>query len=253
VPTSPPTEVRDVSGRNLMGNLTTSTTGAVSWNDAQQGMTMPSISGGSRAVSEKASGDLLSLLTDEFSLEFWMRSPINERSQKLLIAGFGDWAPGSPFPVCNATETTNDGGWRLYSTLGGGIQFTGVFSVGGIPTCVTTVVSITTIAPRHLVARGRNGRVSIRTHGSVDTISSISPVFTPSLWGRYSAPLTLANPHVENAWVGSLFMVAMYDRYLSDAEVAEKRDQGLPNSVPKAAVNAVNSGEDEEATLVEAV
>ena len=59
VPTSPPSEIRDVSGRYLMGNLTASTSGAVVWSDTRQGMSIPIASGGVRAVTNESSERLL--------------------------------------------------------------------------------------------------------------------------------------------------------------------------------------------------
>lgn len=57
-------------------------------------------------------------------------------------------------------------------------------------------------------------------------------MFSPSLWARHAAPLTIANPHATTGWTGTMYMVAMYDRYLSDAEIAANQDFGPPNSLP---------------------
>mgnify|MGYP001594127019 CR=1 FL=1 len=237
--TTAPTHVRDLSGRYLMGNLTTSTTGAVTWSAARQGMTIPSIAGGSRATSQLTSAGVLPLLTNEFSLEFFFSSPLNPVSQNLLIAGFGDWPPGTPFPSCDAANMVSEGGWRLFSSLGTNIQFFGVLSIDGTPTCVNAAVSIAANTLRHLVVRVQPDYISMVSHGSVDISTIPGLVFAPSLWARHSAPLTIATPHVSNGWTGVIYMVALYNRYLSTTEIAANRVLGPPNSLPFANVTAL--------------
>jgi hypothetical protein len=249
VPTSPPSEVRDVSGRYLMGNLTASTTGAVSWSATRQGMTIPSIGGGVRATSVQSSAAVLPLLTNEFSLEFFLRSPDNPVISNLLIAGFGDWVPGAPFEPCNSNEASSDGGWRLFQRFGDLLTFAGVFSSNGVPTCFAGSISLAVDTVHHLVVRARPGVMALVSDDSFTTISADDPTFDPEIWGRNTAPLTLALPHVATGWTGSLYMVAMYDRYLSDDEIAANRVLGPPNSVPYGA-GAVEVDEDVSVPLV---
>jgi hypothetical protein len=252
VPTSPPTQVRDVSGRYLMGNLSTSPTGAVTWDAARQGMTVPSTSGGSRAVSQLTSENALSALTNEFSLEFFFSTPFNSLSEDLLIAGFGDWAPGSPLGRCNASDTTSEGGWRLVASVDNVVEFFTVLSVSGTPTCGSVAPTVVVDSLRHLVVRIRGNVLTAVSHGNTVTNTAPGLSFDPAIWARHFAPLTLASPHVDRAWVGSLYMVAMYDRYLSNAEIAANLALGPPNSFPYGG-GTLEVDEDVSAALVDAV
>jgi hypothetical protein len=249
VPTSPPTQVRDVSGRNLMGNLTTSTTGAVSWSADRQGVSVPSIGGGARATSQLTSSSLFPLLSTEFSIELFLSNPENPLSQNLLIAGFGDWPPGAPFAPCDATNTVSEGGWRVSSDHVGVIDVDVVLLSGGVPRCVSASLAISRDELRHFVVRVRSGVLSVVSHGGFATIAGPNPMFSPSLWARHPAPLTIASPHATTGWTGTVYMVAMYDRYLSDEEIAANRVLGPPNSVPYGA-GAVEVDEDVSVALV---
>lgn len=242
-----PTEARDITGRYLMGNLTTSPT-TVSWSASRQGMSIPSVSGGVRAESQVSSAALLSHLSSEFSLEFFFSSPNNQLPQNVLLTGFGSWAAGAPFSQCDAANVVSEGGWRLSSTLGANLVFDGVFLVSGNPTCLSLSVSITTNTLRHFVVRGRDGLLSVVAHGSTATISDSNVVFSPSLWARHPAPLTIANPHPTSGWTGTMYMAAMYDRYFENAEITSNRDFGPPNSLP-VTTPSLSIPEDETVTL----
>jgi hypothetical protein len=247
---SPPSEIRDVSGRNLMGNLTASTTGAVTWSETRQGMAIPSVAGGARASSRLTSAELLPLLSSEFSIEFFFSSPDNNLSQNLFIAGFGDWPAGEPFARCNATNTVSEGGWRLSSQLGRIIEIDVVMVVDGAPACVKGTTAFA-YPLRHLVVRVRDGVLSIIAHGGGSAVLDSTMVFSQALWARHAAPLTIANPHVTTGWTGTMYMIAMYDRFLSNAELTANRVFGPPNSFPYGA-GAVLADEDTPATLVAA-
>jgi len=231
VPTSPPSEVRDASGRYLMGNLTASTTGAVAWSVERQGFDVPNVGGGARAISQSSSEALISRLTNEFSIELFLSTPLIERSGSRLIAGFGHWAPGEPLKACNATHMTS-GGWRLTAGLGDAIDFQAVLLSHGELRCVYGTIVISTDDLRHLVIRVRDGLLSIVSHGSFTTVSGPEPMLSPSAWARNPAPLQIATPQAVDGWTGSLYMIAMYDRFLSNEEIAANRGFGPPNSVP---------------------
>lgn len=232
----------DVSGRGLLGNLTT--TNFVSWSSSRQGISVPSSSGGARAQSQRTSSSLLSQLSSEFTLEFFFLSPINPLSKNLLIAGFGEWPSGSEYQPCDFEST----GWRLSSYIASAIDFDAVLSVGGTPTCVARSISIAANTLRHLVVRAHDGTLSIVSQEN--TVAAVGPtlVFSPSLWARHPAPLTIANPHTTTGWTGSLFMVAMYDRYLSDTEISSNYATGPPNSFPTP-TPTLSIPEDETTTL----
>lgn len=249
-PTSLPTLARDYSGKFLMGNLTTSTSGSITWNTTRQGFRVPSISGSTRAVSQLTSSAVLPQLTTEFSIEFFISSPVNPVSQSLLIAGFGDWPPGSPFADCDASNTLTEGGWRLYSTLGNGIRFSTVVSYNGDPLCTMGLaLPITVNSLTHIVARGRNGWIDLRERTTTSYFNPSGTSFDPRHWARHHAPLTLASPHATNGWTGSIFMVAMHDRYLSNTEVAANRDFGPPNSLSITLTSSIPITEDTTTTL----
>jgi hypothetical protein len=246
---TPPSEVRDASGRYLMGNLTTSTTGAVSWSVARQGMSTPSGGGGARAVTQLSSEALLPLLTDEFTLEFFFSSPINPLSQRLLIAGFSNLSPGSALGSCDPSNVDIEGGWRLISFLNTVVQFVAVLTVDGVPTCVSATIGSVADTTRHLVARVRSGELSLRSHGSFTTITEVNPMFSSSVWAPRISPLSIATPHPDAGWRGVLYMVAMYDRFLSDEEIDANQALGPPNSLPWAPSAALALDEDTATTL----
>jgi hypothetical protein len=241
----PPAFVRDVSGNNLIGNLTTSTTGAVAWNAARQGMLAPNSSApGFRAVSQQTSAGVLSRLGSEFTIEIFFTNTLNGEYipawQNLHIASFGDIVPGQPFAACNETDVVHSGGWQFFSRWGNGVSFSGVLRVNGIPTCVTLSHLVPPDVMHHLVIRMKNGTLSMDANNVIaryTTQYAFPPVppdtiaFLPSLWARNPAPLVVANPHETKGWRGTMHMIAMYDRFLPDDEVTANRNRGLPNSL----------------------
>lgn len=226
-----PTNARDITGRYLMGNLTTSPT-AVSWSASQQGMRIPSPAGGVRAESLETSAALLSHLSTDFSLEFFLNSPPNDVGTNFLIAGFGDWPAGAPFSPCDPTNTVSEGGWRLYSSFGITLTFDGVFFFDDVAICRSLSLTIAANTLRHFVIRVQTGVVSVVSHEASTSFPYDEIRFSPTLWNRNPAPLTIANPHPTSGWTGTMHMIAMYDRFLSNAEIAANRDFGPPNSLP---------------------
>jgi hypothetical protein len=235
-----------------MGNLSTSTSGAVLWNPVRQGMEVPNVGGPARAVSQFTTNGLLAQLSTEFSIEIFLSSRSNPLISRLLIAGFGDWPAGAPFAPCDSSNSVSEGGWRLSSGLGNVIFFEVVMLANGAPVCMSIPFSITPNTLKHLVFRARGGVVSVVSHGGVTQIVSGNPTFSPLLWARHYAPLTIASPHVTTGWTGSMYMIAMYDRYLSNEEIAANRAFGPPNSFPYG-TGAVLVDEDTPVTLVSAV
>lgn len=247
-----PTSARDYTGRGLLGNLTTSST-SVAWDATQQGLRVPGPSGSTRAVSQQTSASLLSRLSSEYSIEFFVLSTVHppEAGQD-IIAGFGDWQPGSSAPLCDA-NTPSDGGWRLVSAYGDSQCDTLRAQVSGYlhgePACFQLSFANCPLGLRHLVLRARDGEISIATHGGVSASVDAGISFAPSLWARRPTPLSIAVPNPGSGWVGSIYSIAFYDRYLSDAEVAQNLIYGPPNSLPVASVSALSLTEDLTATL----
>lgn len=248
VPTSPPAYVPDRLNLNLMGNLTTSTTGAVSWSTLRQGMSIQSAFGGVRAESQASSAGLLDRISSDFTIELFLLSPGNPLAQSLLIAGFGDWPPGTPYAPCDASNTLTEGGWRLASVFGSSLQFEVVISIDGIPTCRTLTIANTANVIRHLVIRANVqegvGVVSMVSHSNSVAASNANYRFEVANWTRHAAPLTIASPHPSAGWAGTVYMIGMFDRYLSDAEIAANLNYGPPNSVPACAASALTVLED---------
>jgi hypothetical protein len=139
----------------------------------------------------------------------------------------------------------------MWSYLGGVINFGATLMVDDVPACVTTSLAITPNTLRHFVARFHSGELSVVSHGNDAFNGANDPTFSASLWANHSAPLTLANPHEATGWTGTIYMVAMYNRYLSNGEIAANRGFGPPNSFPYGA-GAVEADEDTPATLVSA-
>lgn len=249
VPTSPPSFVPDRLGLNLMGNLTTSTTGAVAWSADRQGILVPSRFGGVRGESDLTSSELLASLSSEVSIELFFANPENPLSQNLLIAGFGNWPPGSPYAECDASNPGSHGGWRLSLRVGTNLEFEAIVLRDGVPTCWSLTLSITANALRHFVFRVKSGVFSLISHsGSATTIlNDIS--FSGATWLRSPAPLTLASPHATTGWIGGIYMIAMYDRFLSTDEIQDNYAFGPPNSLPTCAASALAVLEDGTSTL----
>lgn len=236
--------VVDSTGKNLLGNLTTGSIGTGIRHSAD-----PTTSGVSiRAQSQQLSGDLLAQLSSDFTLEFFFNSPGNQGSTFLRIAGFGDWPPGVPFARCSPNDTTVFGGWHLYSGLASAIIFEGVVLSNGLPYCTSVGVSIQVLTLRHLVARSRNGVVQIYSQGASQSDPNVQE-FDPSLWARHPAPLTIASPHADVGWTGTMYMVAMYDRFLSTTEIIANQGFGPPNSFPEVSTTAATVLEDSSVDL----
>ena len=256
--TSHPPQARDFSGRYLMGNLTTSAT-AVSWNATRQGMQVPQAGGGDRAFSPLTSANITPLLQNEFTLEFFISSgPLPTLpAQNLLIAGFGDWPSGSAFPTCDVSNTVSEGGWRLYSVYGDGtrvsIRFTAVVLRFGVPTCALLLFQILPNNLVHIVVRAKNGEMDMTSYAVLGGQNSYSfldeTTFDPSLWARHHAPLYVATPHSSGAWTGTVYMIAMFDRYISDVEITNNDVFGPPNSHAYGTVSALATPESEPITL----
>lgn len=243
-----PTSARDYTGLGLLGNLTTSTT-TISWSAVRAGFSVPSGNGGDRAVSQKHTTDLLQQLDDEFSIELFASTPMNSGGD-VLIAGFGDWSPGARFPACDSSSSsTVEGGWRVYSTLGTGFVFQVVTAVNGNPSCFEIGVGAVPNSVRHVVLRGGVGTTNVISHGTFDDASDPSISFSPGLWSRNVAHLTFAVPQRQEGWTGSIYMFAVYNRYLSNAEVTKNQNLGPPNSLAVAATTALTITEDVTATL----
>lgn len=243
-----PTSARDYTGLGLLGNLTTSTS-AIVWSADRAGFTVPASSGGSRVTSMQSSNDVLSRLTTEVSVEFFISAPTNPSLQYLFIAGFGEWPPGSPFPVCTSDQSTTEGGWRLFQADGDGIAVQLVVSNNGAPTCVHLGFVNVANSLRHVVFRGRPGEISLVSHGTIDRIPNPAISFNASHWARNPSHLTFALPQPMEGWIGTIFMTAIHNRYLSDAEVAQNRIYGPPNSLPVASAAASPIATTEDVTM----
>lgn len=245
-----PTTARDYTGLGLLGNLTTSTS-AIAWTADRAGFTIPSDGGGSRATSQLSTASLIQSLTDEFSIEMFLLNPSNQSPNNVLVAGFGDWPPGSAFPQCDSGASTVEGGWRLYAPFGSGMRFQAVMQVDSSPSCLEVTFPTSPSVLRHAVLRANGEELSAVSHGGISVASDTGVHFNPSLWSRHAAHLTFAVPHPSEAWKGSIFMWAIYNRYLSTAEVAQNRIYGPPNSLPvaTAAATPLALTEDVTATL----
>ena len=242
-----PTTARDYTGLGLLGNLTTSTS-AIAWNADRAGFTMPfGEGGGSRAVSQRTVAALTQHLNDEVSIEFFISNPTN-LGGNVVIAGFGDWPPGSPFPTCDSRASTVEGGWRMYSALGNSIRIQVLLTVDGVVGCFEVSFVATNNVLRHCVIRVRNGEVSFVSHNGIDIVTDSGIALDPALWKGH---LTFAVPQPTEGWMGSIFMTAIYNRYFSTAEVAQNRNYGPPNSLPvaSAASSPLATTEDVTTTL----
>lgn len=250
--------VPDLTGNNLMGNLTTTLAPLVAIvyhstdSDGGNEVIIRQSIVGNRAQSQRTSEALLSSLTSEFTLEFFFSSPVNNAAKRIRIAGFGDWPSGSEFSFCDETNVNTFGGWQLYSSVApSGIVFQGVL-VDTIndnqPYCFTIGVTISANTMRHLVVRARDGLIQMISHGNTQSDPSVKS-FSADLWARHPAPLTIGSPHVDTGWTGTMYMAAMYDRFLSATEIENHRIYGPPNSFPVASAMATTVLEDSLVSL----
>lgn len=229
-----PTSARDYTGLGLLGNLTTSTT-TISWNASRAGFNVPSASGGFRAVSQRTTAELLEKFDDEFSIEMFFTSPNNPTRNNWMIAGFGEWTPGAPFPTCDSSTPSPEGGWRTFASPGVGIRVQLVVSISTItPTCLELGFGNTPFILRHATFRGRPQLVDLLSQGDSDIAPDPTIGFNPTFWTRTPAHLTFAIPHPTDGWTGSIYMFAVYNRYLSTAEINANYIYGPPNSLPVA-------------------
>lgn len=238
-----PTTARDYTGLGYLGNLTTSTS-TITWQADRAGFAIPSRHGGFRAVSQQSTLGLLQHIQSEFTIEFFLKSPSNPGSS-VLVAGFGEWAPGAAFPVCDPSETaTAEGGWRLYSAPGNVMNFQVLMSVNGVPDCFEAGFVNVPDTLRHCVIRSRNNELSVVSHGAIGAVEDPSVSFNRELWMRHETHLTYAVPQPSNGWKGTMYMTAIYDRYLTSTEIEAKQNLGPPNSLPVASVSSLPVDED---------
>lgn len=227
-----------------MGNLTTSTT-TISWSQSRAGFSVPSASGSTRAVSQQSVDALAQHLSDEVSIEFFISNPTNPGGE-VIIAGFGNWAPGTAFPRCDNEESTVEGGWRMYSALGNSVRIQVLLTVNGVPGCFEESFVAMNNVLRHCVLRVRSGEVSLVSHGGIDVTNAPGIELDATLWKRH---LTFATPQPNEGWLGSVFMFAVFDRYMSTEEVAANREFGPPNSLAVATTSSLAVTEDVAVSL----
>lgn len=243
-----PEEARDYTGLNLLGSVTASKT-SIRWNASRAGFEVPSTNGGERMVSTATSESLVSHLNDTFSIEFYFTQTRLNSGGEVFIAGFGDWPSGSNVPACDPDDTLLSGGWHLVASPGDTIRFRAIMSVSGQPTCLEQSFVTTVGQLWHAVVRGRPGEISFRARGVSGASSDDAISFDPNIWRRHSAPLFFARPGASNAWLGSMYMFAIYDRFLSSNEVDLNFQRGPPNSLPVATLVALAVNEDVTSSL----
>lgn len=244
-----PTHARDYTGRYLLGNLTTSTS-TITWNRDRAGFTVPSDFGGQRVVSERNSSDLVRQLSSSaFTIEFFMSNTVNTRKD-IIVFGFGNWLPGRSFPACDSDgQDTDEGGWRMASFLGESLAFQTVMMVNDPvpqPGCFELSFATLSNTLRHgVLGYSDPGLLRVKTHSSSDVIYYPDLLsFSPELWLRNPTHLTFAPPHPHLGWKGTIFMIAIFDRFLPDDEVALNRALGPPNSLATTETTSIETVED---------
>lgn len=239
-----PLFARDYTGLGLLGNLTIPPSASTEWYADRTGFRIPYSFGGVRAVSEKTTSELLTHLTDEFTIELIIQSPTNPGGNK-RIAGFGNWPPGTPFSICDApldgSSPRGGGGWQLFSAPGNSVRFHVITSLSGNPSCVELGIVIPTGIPWHVSVRAqRGGALEMYTRHAIDVTSDA--VFNSAFWELQ--PLTFAPSQPDGGWVGTVNLFAMYNRYLNDTELDLNDSAGLPNALPVTATSALAVTED---------
>jgi len=253
---SPPAFVPDFTGRGLLGNLTTATNGAIQWDPARQGFSVSGVAGGDRAVSQLTSAAVLPHLQDEFSIELFLSTPPYPLGDPVPIAGFGMGTSGLSCTNAAETKTVSPGGWQVTASVDGGLVFTVILERVGVPYCHGVGLVVDPDTPwHHLVVGIRNappgtpGIIDIRSHLASTAVFPSGISLNSSHWDAPAGSLVVGEPRTPRTWTGSLYWIAMYNRYLSDTEVATKRLQGPPNSFPYG-VGGVTATEDAPLVLV---
>jgi hypothetical protein len=264
--TTPPSKIRDISGRGLLGDLTSATNGDVNWDPARQGATFPSPYGGVRMVSERNTSDLLDAAGAVFTMEFWLRSPLNGKLcqlsssavyQEKWIAGFGDATAGGAFQPCGESSPS-EGGWRLFSRCDDSVtnqvtlhfSFVHIHPFWMVPVCKFFWVPVVANAVSYIYIRSNGVAANGFSYG-IAGASADGPL-SATVWRRSDPKyLTVATSHNSGGWTGHVHMIAMHNRYLSNAEVNANYAIGPPNSFPRAATAALATSEDTAAALID--
>lgn len=242
-----PASVQDLSRNGYLGNLSTSLVPStlVRYGESNTPIVM------NRAESQLTTEALLPHIGSTFTLEFWLKNPNNGAAQPVRIAGFGNWPSGVAFAYCDP-NTTNVGSWQLISHLGPNIVFEMVALVDGVPTCRSVTVAQQSNVLLNVVIRARYGEmqmVAINPSDGLNSQSDSDPPITvaSSLWPP--AQLTIASPHPGVGWSGTMYMVAMLDRYISAPDIVSNHALGPPNSFPVASAMATTVLEDSSVEL----
>lgn len=122
-------------------------------------------------------------------------------------------------------------------------------ALNGVPTCQSVQLIVTSNVPVHLLVRAKDGVIEMLSSTGIAERALTGLAVNSSLWARHYAPLTVASPHATNSWTGTVYMTAIFDRYISTVEFATNRELGPPNSLPVASVSVLGITEDLTSTL----
>jgi beta-galactosidase len=206
------TTITDVSGVGSPYNLTINTPSAVSW--TENGL---DIINSSNIRSDLAATKIINAckLTNELTIEMWLR-PANvvqgEKTARILtLAGNSsqrNFVVAQPYTVYDVPIRTTE------TDLAGHPQ---VWAVDAVSTSLTHLI----------VTRSVSGTTTFYINGDIFTTTPTGGDF--SNWDA-SYILGLANEinDASKSWIGSLYLVAIYNRALEPFEVSHNFNEGVP-------------------------
>jgi len=200
--------------------------GALGWSRERAGVTIPTAMGGAKMRSgyyhyvsdevgtEKANEWYEGTSREaQFTIDFWLKQPTFPGNEKRLIMGYGDWAPGQPFPECkvrSCVPTRNPpcdvdgqqyGGWALYSVGGDRVRFSARMEIVDVsktnpfvPVCVGLEVTLLPGVLNHISIRtpqnnyfntAPTGFLVMNSTGTGAYFRTTNLRWSPTAWGSW--------------------------------------------------------------------
>jgi hypothetical protein len=209
--------VQDVSGNGAPLDLTIQTPGAVDWLPGR-GLEVTS----SAVITSSGAASKVTHATQasgEITVEAWITpaNPIQLGPARMVALSENPDSGGSNFALCQSSDRY---AMRFRTTNTGAFGKPALEGPQNLGTALTHVV----------FTRDASGATSLYVDGN--RVGTGNPGSSLASWDAGHA-LTLANePTGDRPWLGNLFLVAIYDRDLSQAEITKNFDAGLSEPVP---------------------
>jgi VCBS repeat-containing protein len=226
------TTVYDVSGVGTPLDLTVQDSAAISWISggglAVNASTMIASAGAATKVIDAAKAN------DEITLEAWVKPANTIQDGPARIVTLSQ-------DLYNRNFTLGQGLWGTQSSALYDVRLrtTGT-SDNGQPSLTSPDGSLTTDLTHVVYTRDASGAATIYIDGVQRASRTVDGDF--SNWDE-SYRLALANELTgDRTWLGEFYLVAIYDRALSQAEVSQNFEAGPDDTVPPTATHTPTSG-----------